>query len=177
MPACISGGDVRLRMLKFSDGPFVRDMLRDEEIVRSCGLKTREAASWFFVWWWIKKTFTPAYCIECNSRAIGFIGIYDLAPGRSAEVSLVISDKVMRRRGYGRRAFELLSKCMRRHSLVREVFVKVGSDNRGALSFWRKLGFSETKVVVGPVITLRKIFIHSLAKGGKRRDNGIKRAV
>lgn len=177
MPACIPDGDIRLRTLKFSDGPFVGDMLRDEEIVRSCGPGTRESSSWFFEWWWIKKTFTLAYCIECSSRTIGFIGVHDLTPGRSAALSLVISDKAMRRRGYGRRAFELLSERMQRCSVAKEVSVKVRSDNRGALSFWKTLGFSETKAVAGPVIMLRKIFIHSLAKGGKRRDNDIKRPV
>jgi RimJ/RimL family protein N-acetyltransferase len=157
MPACIAGDDIRLRTLKITDGPFLKDMLYDEDTMKSCGLNSPVSQSWISVWWWIKKTFTLSYCIEYGSRTIGFIAVSRLTPGRSAELSLVISAKVMRRRGYGRRAFEFLSDVMQGHSFAREVFVRVRSDNPGAVLFWKNLGFSEIRVEGGIVTMSRQL--------------------
>jgi RimJ/RimL family protein N-acetyltransferase len=167
MPAYIAGDDIRLRTLKISDGPFVNGMLHDEDIMKSCGLNNPVSQSWLSVWWWIRKNFTPSYCIEYGPRTIGFIGVYRLTPGSSVELSLVISDKVMRRRGYGSRAFELLSEDMRRRSLAREAFVRVRSDNPGAVSFWKKLGFSERKVEDDTIIMSRPLLSSPACHGGK----------
>jgi len=95
----------------------------------------------------MEKTFTPAYFIECDSKQIGFIGLYNLIPGKSAEMSLAIFDDNFRRRGYGTRAFKLCTQGMQRHSVVKEIFVEVKADNHGSLSFWRKLGFTETDIL------------------------------
>lgn len=38
---------------------------------------------------------------------------------------------------------------MQRHSVVKEVIVKVKTDNHGALSFWKKLGFVEAGIING----------------------------
>lgn len=81
--------------------------LKDEDILSTSGLNRPIASSWFSVWWWMKKTFIPAYFIECDSKQIGFIGLYNLIPGKSAEMSLAIFDKNNRRLGYGTRAFNI----------------------------------------------------------------------
>jgi RimJ/RimL family protein N-acetyltransferase len=157
LPACMRRDKIRLRPLRIFDGPFVRNMLNDEDIVKSCGGNKPASHSWFSVWWWIKKNFTPAYCIEYGSRPVGFTGVYHLTPGESAELSLVISDKRMRRRGYGSSAFALLWEVLQRHSFAREVSVRVWSDNPGAALFWKKLGFSEIKLEDGIVTMSRQL--------------------
>lgn len=149
IPRFIEGGSIRLRPLRVFDGPFFASGLKDEDILSTSGLNRPIASSWFSVWWWMKKTFIPAYFIECDSKQIGFIGLYNLIPGKSAEMSLAIFDKNNRRLGYGTRAFNICAQGMQRHSVVKEIIVKVKTDNHGALSFWKKLGFVEAGIING----------------------------
>lgn len=141
IPADMEDDNLRLRRLRFSDGPFIMNGLKDEIIANANGLIRPINASWFFLWWWMKKTFMHAYCIECDSKPIGFIGLYDLMLGESTEISLTIFDKTLRRQGYGTRSFKLLAQHLQKHSVVREMRAKVMRDNHSALSFWRKIGF------------------------------------
>ena len=135
--------NLMLRPLRFFDGPFISNGLKDEGALKSNGLSKPVDSSWFFVWWWIKKTYSCSFCIELDSRPIGFIGLYNLIPGNSAEISLVIFDKSLRGQGYGTRTFKLLAQSLQRHSVVREIWAGVTTDNHSALSFWKKLGFVE----------------------------------
>ena len=144
--------NLKLRPLKISDGHLISSGLRDKMVLKANGLSKPVDSSWFFVRWWIKKTYSFFFCIELDSRLIGFIGLYNLMPGKSAEISLVIFDKTFRRRGYGTRAFKLLALCAQRYSLVKEIGAKVKTDNHGALSFWEKLGFVKISIIDGLVI-------------------------
>jgi len=111
--------NLRLRPLRMSDGLFILRGLNDGAILKASGLGRPIVSSGFFVWWWMKKTFTPAYFIECDSKQIGFIGLYNLMIGKSAEMSLIIFDKNNRRIGYGTRAFNIYAQSMQRHSVVK----------------------------------------------------------
>lgn len=149
IPGYMEDGKMRLRPLKMSDGPLILRGLNDETILEANGLSRPIVSSWFFVWWWMKKTFTPAYFIECDLKQIGFIGLYNLMIGKSAEMSLIIFDKNNRRLGYGTRAFNICAQSMQRHSVVKKILVNVKADNHIALSFWRKLGFAEADIING----------------------------
>lgn len=151
MPGCLEDDNIRLRPLRIFDGPFITDVLRDKDILKSNGLSKPMSSLWFSFWWWIKKTFIPCYCIECDSKRIGFIGLYNLSPGKSAEMSLAIFNETLRRHGYGTRAFRLLVQGLKRYSVVKNLLVKVETDNHAAISFWRKLGFIETEISDGVV--------------------------
>ncbi len=146
IPRYMGDGNLRLRPLRMSDGPFILRGLNDGAILKASGLRRPVASSWFFAWWWIKKTFVPAYCIAYHSRRIGFIGLYNLLPGESAEVSLAIFDSNFRRLGYGTRAFGLLIQEIERHAVVKNLIAKITIGNRDALLFWRKLGFVEAGI-------------------------------
>jgi len=149
IPRYMEDGNLRLRPLRMSDGPFILKGLNEGAILKASGLSRPIASSWFFAWWWIKNTFVPVYCIACNSKRIGFIGLYNLIPGESAEVSLAIFDNCFRRRGYGTRAFVLLMQEMKRHGVVKDLIVKIRIENRAALLFWGKLGFVEADICDG----------------------------
>ncbi len=134
IPRYIDGGNVRLKPLRLSDGHFILRGLNDGVILKASGLSRPVASSWFFAWWWIRKTFVPAYCIACdNSRRIGFIGLYDLLPGESAEVSLAIFDSHFRRLGYGSGAFGLLKQELTIHAVVKNLIVRIRAENHVAL--------------------------------------------
>lgn len=142
---------VRLRTVRVFDGSFLCDGLRDKDVLAATGLSEPRSSSWLFVWWWIKKTFILAYCIECDSRRIGFIGLYDLRLGKSAEISLAIFDNDWRRHGHGTRAFSLLAQRLERGSIIERVLAQVRADNHSALSFCRRLGFVEIGILDGVV--------------------------
>ena len=146
-PRFIEDGNIRLRPLSIFDSRFISNGLRDEVILKANGLNKPMNLSRFSMWWWIRKTFVLAYCIELASEPIGFIGLYNLKPGESAEISLVIFDKTFRRHGYGARAFNLIAQSMHRHSVIEKIFIKVKTDNHDALLFWRKLGFLKINTV------------------------------
>ena len=146
-------GNLRLRPLRMSDGPFILRGVDKDALLKASGFARPAVLSWFFVWWWMNKTFTPAYLIECDSKQIGFIGLYNLISGKSTEMSLIIFDKNNRGIGYGTRAFNICAQSLQRHSVVRDILVNVKADNHSALSFWRKLGFVEAGIING-VITM-----------------------
>jgi len=143
----MSDDNIKLRPLKIFDGHFIHRALKDEIGLKANGLNRLTNSSWFSVWWWIKKTYSYSFCIEMDSRPIGFIGLYNLVLGKSADISLLIYDETLRWQGYGTRSFKLFARSLRRHSVVENIFVTVKTDNHKALSFWKKLGFSETSMV------------------------------
>jgi len=149
IPGYVKDGHLGLRRLRIFDGPFIRDILMDRDILKSGGLSKPISKSWFFVWWWIKKTFEPAYCVEFDSKRIGFIGLYDLKLGKSAEMTLVIYEKNCRRMGYGTRTFHILAQALRRYNLIEKIVVKVREDNHASISFWTGLGFEDVHSLGG----------------------------
>ena len=142
----IKQGDLALRRLRISDGPFLSRTLGREDILRSSGVCRPGRSPWIFFHWWLRKTFFVAYCIELQLRTIGFIGLFNLVPGASAEVSLVLFDPVFRRRGYGSRAFTMLSGNTFTKAFAHTFIVRVRKDNESARSFWTKLGFETVRV-------------------------------
>jgi len=146
IPRHIEDGHIGLRLLRFSDVSFLCNKLRDKDILATNGLSKTISSSWLSVWWWIKKTFTLVYCIKCDSKRIGFIGLYKLKLGKSAEMTLVIFDKDMRRIGYGSRAFTIFTKYLKDHYIVKKMVVRIKTDNLISISFWKKLGFREISI-------------------------------
>jgi RimJ/RimL family protein N-acetyltransferase len=143
IPRYMEDDNLRLRPLKIFDGPFMINGLRNEDVWRSNGLSKPITFSWLSVWWYLKKTFDLSLCVEIDSRCAGFIGLYNLSLGKSAELSLSLFDKNIRQCGYGSRAFKLFAKNLKEHSVVKKIIVRVKIDNYVAISFYRALGFNE----------------------------------
>ncbi len=143
LPAVMVDGDVRLRLARVLDAPFLTAGLGGGVLLQASGLEPPLPLSRLSLWWWMRQRFDLIYCLERGEEKLGLAGIYDLRPGLSAEVALVIFDGRRRRRGYGSRAFRLLAENLKGRSVVRRLFVRVRMDNRAGLSFWRALGFSE----------------------------------
>jgi RimJ/RimL family protein N-acetyltransferase len=152
IPRYMKDDNLRLRPLRIFDGPFIGEGLRDEVVLKANGLSSPISSSWWVVWWWIKRTFMITYCIECDSRRIGFVGLYDLRLGELAEISVVIFDKNVRRLGYGSKAFTMLSQNLRKCSVVEKVVARVKTDNNISISFLQKLGFKEMNAAHGITI-------------------------
>jgi len=152
IPRYMKDNNLRLRPLRIFDGPFIGEGLRDEVVLKANGLSSPISSSWWVVWWWIKRTFVITYCIECDSRRIGFVGLYDLRLSEFAEISIVIFDKNVRRLGYGSRAFSLLLQNLREYSIVEKVIARVKTDNNMSISFLQKLGFKEMNAADGITI-------------------------
>jgi RimJ/RimL family protein N-acetyltransferase len=143
-PRSMNDLDLRLRPLRIFDSPFMSNGLRDGVILKDNGLSDPISSSWLFVWWWIRKTFLITYCIECDSRRIGFVGLHELRLGEVVEASMVLFDKDVRGIGYGSRVAGLLLESLKKYSIAERVIARVKTDNHISLSFVRKLGFVET---------------------------------
>ena len=138
-------GSLMLRPLRILDARFLTRGFKNEgNLLINFRVRTLMPL-WLSVWWWTRRTFLPAYCIVQDSKRIGFIGLYKLILGESAEVSLAIFEKDQRRRGYGTMSFNLLLHNLQRYSVVKRIFVQVRRDNRAAMSFWKRFGFMEIK--------------------------------
>ncbi|MDA8083318.1 MAG: GNAT family N-acetyltransferase [Nitrospiraceae bacterium] len=143
IPRRIPGDIVSLRPMRIFDSLFVRSMFGDEDVLQASGLDGPPGCTSLFLWWWMRKTFRPAWCIVHGGRTVGFIGLCSLCLGQSAEMTLVITDSRDRRRGYGTAAFMLVASALSSSHAVERIFVRTGEDNGAAVSFWRKLGFRE----------------------------------
>jgi RimJ/RimL family protein N-acetyltransferase len=143
-PRSMKDRDLRLRPLRIFDGPFMSIRLREEAILRANGSGNPISSRWWVVWWWIRRTFVLAYCVECDSKRIGFVGLHDLRLGEVAEISMVLFDKDVRRIGYGRRVAALLSENLKKYCIAERVIARVKTGNHISLSFVHKLGFVET---------------------------------
>lgn len=139
-------GDLRLRPFRIFDGPCVKSGMNNETALTSAGAGMPFHGSWLSMWWWIKKTYECPFCIELDSTPIGFIGLYHMIPAESADISLVLFEKRVRRKGYGTRAFRLITANLQQYSAVKRIQATARRDNEGALSFWIKMGFSQTAV-------------------------------
>jgi RimJ/RimL family protein N-acetyltransferase len=143
-PRSMNDHDLRLRPLRIFDSPFMSNGLRDEAILKANGLSKPISSSWLFMWWWIKRTFLITYCIECDSRRIGFVGLHDLRLGKSTEISMMLFDSNIRGLGYGSRVLTLLAQNLKKYSIAEKLIAQVKINNCISLFFVRKLGFVET---------------------------------
>jgi RimJ/RimL family protein N-acetyltransferase len=130
---------LELRAVRVSDGPFLAVVFAGTGAARMQGRSLRRA---FFFWWFVRKTYSFAYCIVTGANPIGFIGLYDLKPGRSAEMSLAVTDHAFRRSGFGSRAFRLLRENLVRRSVIEMLRVEIQHENHAALRFAEKMGFT-----------------------------------
>ena len=152
-PRSMKDRDLRLRPLRIFDGPFMSIRLREEAILKANGSSNPISSWWWVVWWWIRRTFVLAYCVECDSKRIGFVGLHDLRLGKVVEISMVLFDKDVRRIGYGSRVVAILSRNLKKYSIAERVIARVKTDNHISLSFVRKLGFVE-RGISDDIVTL-----------------------
>jgi RimJ/RimL family protein N-acetyltransferase len=146
LPSRMGDGTIELAPLRISDWPLIGGMLRDEQLAELLGLPVRGRSTSLLVWLLIRKNYCFAYAIR-SSRAsgepLGFIGLHSLTFGVSARIGLVIPCESYRRLGYGRRAVTLLVRNLESQAFVERVVAEIRKENRGALLFARKMGFSE----------------------------------
>jgi RimJ/RimL family protein N-acetyltransferase len=143
-PRSMNDRDLRLRPLRIFDAPFMSVRLREEALLKANGSSDPMFLWWWVFWWWIRRTFVLSYCVECDSRRIGFVGLHDLRLGEVVEASMVLFDKDVRGIGYGSRVAALLLESLKKYSIAKRVIARVKADNHISLSFVRKLGFVET---------------------------------
>jgi RimJ/RimL family protein N-acetyltransferase len=151
LPGRIKGDSVTLRRLRIFDGPSLKKALRDDDILKSIGSRP-QFKSWLSLWWWFERKYCCPYCIETDSRRIGFIGLYNPLPDKSVEVSLVIFHKEDRRHGYGTSAFRMLKQRIQQSHFFKKVIVKVKEDNFPSVAFWKNLGFKEIESKDGFIV-------------------------
>jgi RimJ/RimL family protein N-acetyltransferase len=164
----LTENNIRLRPVRIFDALFIHSGFVSDDFLAANGLTRPITSSWFLLWWWIKKTFAFSYCILVNGKQSGFIGLHNIQPSASAEISLALFEKDMRRKGYGSRAFHLFARDIEKYRLAEKIVVRVGKDNFISLSFWKKLGFEEIHIEHG-VTTLHYVTRSSSLSPGDQR--------
>jgi len=145
-PMHINDGMVSLRPFRIPDGPFLYSMLIDSDVLSSSGLDAPCFSHWIPLWWWMRKRYDLLFTVIYQSERAGVIGIYNLIPGQTGELSLVIPDRKKRRYRVGSRAFHLFERTVRNSSMIRTIMIRVRASNSDALSFWESLGFMQMNV-------------------------------
>ena len=135
--------NIRLRPVRIFDAPFIHSGFVHDDFLAANGLTRPITSSWYLLWWWIKKRYLFSYCILINGKRAGFLGLHSMQPCSTAEISLVLFEKGMRRKGYGRRAFNLFVHDLAKHKSVRKIVVRIAKDNFIYLPFCKKLGFEK----------------------------------
>jgi RimJ/RimL family protein N-acetyltransferase len=90
---------------------------------------------------WLLLTFQVIYLIEMEKKLLGFIGLYNMKPGKSLNLSIAVFDPDDRGKGYGTDALGLLLPYLQKKGLAEEVVAEVASANMRPLSFLAKAGF------------------------------------
>ena len=85
------------------------------------------------------------YAIDIAGRYVGDIDVAFIQNECKAELQLCIGDRAARGEGYGTESVRRVLDALRAEPGIDRVEIDVPRDNDRALSFWRKLGFSEFK--------------------------------
>jgi hypothetical protein len=74
-------------------------------------------------------------------RIVGFIGLYKMAVGSTAWLSIAIFKPEDRGRGFGKEAIGLLLDYLQLNGIVERVLVEIFKTNELSLSFFKDSGF------------------------------------
>ena len=161
MPRSIGSGSLMLRWWRFRDLLALYTLFRPEVFATASGIARPPFSSCVSFCSWIWTTFPLLYVVQVGAsrrrRIVGFVGLYNLDPGRSLHCTLVMFHPADRRCGYGRRTLALLLHALQTHRVVKTVGVEVVKGNGAALRFWQTGGFvvraqnAETVVLEKPV--------------------------
>ena len=148
----LTENNIKLRPVSIFDSRFIHSGFGSYDFLTANGLKQPITSSQFLTWWWIKKRFVFSYCILVKGKRAGFLGLHNMQPCLTAEISLALFEKDIRRKGYGSRAFRLFADDLQKHNFVKKIVVRVTKDNFVSRSFWEKLGFEEVKRNDGAIV-------------------------
>jgi RimJ/RimL family protein N-acetyltransferase len=139
-----SGGLV-LRRFRLRDGRHLHGLFAAAPFHEAVGADAPASGSLLHFWRWLHRTFQWFYTINGPrgdaESIIGFIGLYGMQGKGTLKLAIAFFSPRDRRRGYGRRALELLLDDFRRRAVVQDVRVDVNRRNEASLAFFRRLGF------------------------------------
>ncbi len=157
LPKFITTGEMTLRRVRISDRSLLSKNMTEDDTDKSSSDGRPGCTPWIF-YLRLRRTFFTAYCIEYEREVIGFIGLYNLVPAESAEISLALFEPSLRRKGHGTRAVQMLFQSTVVRALANTIIAKVRKDNISARSFWAKLGFQEVGIEEDVMVMIRKNF-------------------
>jgi ribosomal protein S18 acetylase RimI-like enzyme len=153
IPRRMSDCNIRLRPFRILDSHFINTSLINADVVKTSDSREPSLRSWVTFWLRMRRTYASLHCVEVNSKCIGFIGLYNLNPDKSAEMTLIIFDAKDRHLNYGSRAFDIVTRYLKRY--FSRIIVRVRTANHASIAFWTKMGFRE-------LYTLKDIKVMSL---------------
>ena len=134
-----------LRQCRLRDLRILYSLFAPEISLEASGAEFKGFGSSFSFARWLMVAFQAVYLIEVEEsdehRIIGFAGFYNMKIGRSLWLSLTIFNPEDRRKGYGRKAIELLLNSFGKSGAAETVYAGVLKTNEPSLRFLGKLGF------------------------------------
>jgi RimJ/RimL family protein N-acetyltransferase len=138
-------GGLVLRRFRLRDSRRLQAQFAAASFHETVGAKAPTSACLLRFWRWLHRTFQWFYTINGPPGGaegiIGFIGLYGIQGNRAVKLAIAFFNPGDRRRGYGRRALELLLDDFRRRAVVQAVHVDVSAGNAVSIDFFRGLDF------------------------------------
>jgi diamine N-acetyltransferase len=95
--------------------------------------------------------------MEREKAVLGFVGLYDVKPGKSLKLSITIFNPDDLGKGYGTDALDLLFPYLQKTGLAEEVVAEVAGANTRSLSFFTKAGFEVIGRKDDRIVFLKKL--------------------
>ena len=150
----IQGDTVLLRPLTQSDLPARANWTADDELCALMGVNVVEEEAFVSPEdelqgnrEWLEgrqRSGAKVYAIEVGGSYIGDIDISLMPTERKAYISLFIGDRSHWRKGYGSETVILVLDDLKKAGMADILEIDVSRQNKGALTFWHKLGFQES---------------------------------
>jgi ribosomal protein S18 acetylase RimI-like enzyme len=152
----LKGNSVSLRPCRARDIACLRKQLEEAaSSIPEAGQKTFRSLPSFVKW--LLLTFQVIYLIEAEKTVLGFAGLYNMKPGKSLNLSIILFNPDNRSRGYGTDVLGLLLPYLQKKGLVEEVVAEVTSANTLSLSFFEKAGFEITEHKDDRIVLSKKL--------------------
>jgi GNAT superfamily N-acetyltransferase len=152
----LKGNSFSLRPCRARDFACFRKQLEEAaSSIPDAGQKTFRSLLSFGKW--LLLTFQVIYLIEVEKTVLGFAGLYNMKPGKSLKLSIVLFNPDNRSRGYGTDVLGLLLPYLQKKGLVQEVVAEVTSANTLSLSFFEKAGFEITEHKDDRIVLSKKL--------------------
>lgn len=103
---------------------------------------------------WENSTYVAHFLVfdKSSSKPIGDVDLRDIKFGESAVSGIMIADPMFRSKGYGAEAYKLLLDFGFKNFNLKKVIAYVFSSNSPAITFHKKLGFSEVGRIDGDIV-------------------------
>lgn len=149
----LRGEHIFLRALEPEDLDFIYLIENDEEIWEMSSTQT--PYSRFLIKQYLENAHQDIYeakqlrlvICDMDETVLGLIDLFDFNPAHNrAGVGVLITDRDIRGKGYGREALGLISEYGKTHLHLHQLYANISADNLSSIKLFESQGFKEVGV-------------------------------